>query len=77
MLQAESDSRYGDIMERTLYNAILVGMSESGTEFFYTNALEFDPKKCEKRQDYSHLKSKRQTLIDCPCYTHNIEQKHM
>ena len=72
MLLVETDSRYGDIMERTLYNAILVGMSESGTEFFYTNALEIDPKKCEKRQDYSHLKSKRQTWFDCPCCPPNI-----
>ena len=72
MLLVETDSRYSDIMERTLYNAILVGMSESGTEFFYTNALEIDPKKCEKRQDYSHLKSKRQTWFDCPCCPPNI-----
>ena len=72
MLLVETDSRYSDIMERTLYNAILVGMSESGTEFFYTNALEIDPRKCEKRQDYSHLKAERQTWFDCPCCPPNI-----
>ena len=72
MLLIENDSQYGDIMEKTLYNGILAGISESGTEFFYTNALEIDPERCEKRQDYSHLKYERQPWFDCPCCPPNI-----
>lgn len=42
MAQLESDSRYVDIMERTLYNNILAGWSLSGDKFFYVNPLEAD-----------------------------------
>lgn len=72
MLLSEVDSCYGDVMERTLYNGILAGMSESGTEFFYTNALEIDPEKCEKRKDHMHLQPVRQPWFDCPCCPPNI-----
>ncbi|HUF71042.1 MAG TPA: beta-L-arabinofuranosidase domain-containing protein [Longimicrobiales bacterium] len=34
------DARYIDVMERTLYNALLVGVSLSGDRFFYQNPLE-------------------------------------
>lgn len=72
MLLIENDSKYSDIMEKTLYNEILAGMAESGTEFFYTNALEIEPERCEKRQDYSHLKAERQPWFECPCCPPNI-----
>jgi len=39
MLQLDCDSRYGDIVERTLYNGILSGVSLDGTRFFYQNPL--------------------------------------
>lgn len=72
MLLIENDSRYSDVMERALYNGILVGMSENGTGFFYTNVLEVDPEKCEKRKDYEHIRPERQTWFDCPCCPSNI-----
>ncbi|MBN2415267.1 glycoside hydrolase family 127 protein [bacterium] len=34
------DARYIDVMERTLYNALLSGISLDGTHFFYPNPLE-------------------------------------
>jgi DUF1680 family protein len=34
------DARYLDVMERTLYNAFLSGVSLDGTRFFYPNPLE-------------------------------------
>ncbi|MCB9501024.1 MAG: glycoside hydrolase family 127 protein [Deferribacteres bacterium] len=34
------ESKYIDVMERTLYNALLSGISLEGTRFFYPNALE-------------------------------------
>lgn len=72
MLLTEVDSCYGDVMERTLYNGIMAGMSEKGTEFFYTNALEIDPEKCGKRKDYMHLQAERQPWFECPCCPPNI-----
>ena len=36
------DARYPDLAERTLYNAMLVGQSLDGTEYFYDNRLAAD-----------------------------------
>ncbi|UCF06292.1 MAG: glycoside hydrolase family 127 protein [bacterium] len=36
----DGDAKYLDIMERTLYNAFLSGISLDGTRFFYPNPLE-------------------------------------
>ena len=36
------DSRYIDVMERTLYNGLLSGVSLDGKRFFYPNPLESD-----------------------------------
>ena len=41
--------KYGDIVERTLYNGILSGVSLDGTRYFYMNPLEVWPERCEKR----------------------------
>jgi len=37
-------ARYANLLERTLYNAVLAGVSLSGEKFFYTNPLESDGK---------------------------------
>ncbi len=34
------DAKYVDVLERTLYNGLLAGVSLSGTKFFYPNPLE-------------------------------------
>jgi DUF1680 family protein len=36
------DGKYIDVLERTLYNALLSGVSLDGKEFFYPNPLESD-----------------------------------
>ena len=74
MLLIENNSKYADIMEKALYNGILCGISEKGTEFFYTNALEIDPERCEKRKDYMHLMAERQSWFECPCCPPNISR---
>jgi len=40
MLLATGDAKYADCMERALYNATLVGISLTGTEYFYSNRME-------------------------------------
>jgi DUF1680 family protein len=40
MFLYDGDSKYMDILERTLYNALLSGVSLSGDRFFYSNVLE-------------------------------------
>jgi DUF1680 family protein len=39
MLQITGDAKYADVLERTLYNALLAGVSLDGKRFFYTNTL--------------------------------------
>jgi hypothetical protein len=34
------DAKYADVMERSLYNGVLAGVSLDGTKFFYVNPLE-------------------------------------
>ena len=36
------DAKYVDVMERTLYNGLLSGVSLDGKRFFYPNPLESD-----------------------------------
>ena len=39
MLLASGESRYADLIERTLYNGFLSGLAHDGRRFFYTNPL--------------------------------------
>lgn len=36
------DAKYADVMERSLYNGVVAGVSLDGTKFFYVNPLESD-----------------------------------
>jgi uncharacterized protein len=40
LLLATGRRRYADEMERTLYNAVAVGLADDGTHFFYSNPLQ-------------------------------------
>jgi DUF1680 family protein len=40
LLLATGEAAYADLMERTLYNGVLPGISLSGDRFFYVNALQ-------------------------------------
>jgi DUF1680 family protein len=39
MLQVTAEAKYADIVELTLYNSVLSGISMDGSKFFYTNPL--------------------------------------
>jgi uncharacterized protein len=40
LLLATGDSQYADLIERTLYNAVISGVSLTGDKFFYVNTLK-------------------------------------
>ena len=42
MLTITADSRYADLLEQSLYNGILPGISLEGKDYFYVNALRKD-----------------------------------
>ncbi|MBN2214861.1 MAG: glycoside hydrolase family 127 protein [Bacteroidales bacterium] len=54
------DARYIDVLERTLYNALLSGVSLSGNRFFYPNPL------------LSNGNHQRSTWFGCACCPPNI-----
>ena len=76
MLQFGADSRYGDIVEKAMYNGIMSGVSLDGKAFFYENPLEIDP-------DYNNVNTstaekarfpitQRLELFECSCCPPNI-----
>ncbi|KAK2731464.1 hypothetical protein FQN55_004663 [Onygenales sp. PD_40] len=52
MLQLDLDSKYADILELCLYNAVLTGMSLDGASFTYVNQLASSPGHPSKREDW-------------------------
>jgi len=62
MFLFHGDARYIDVLERSLYNGFLSGVSFSGTEFFYTNPLASDGKTAVNRGSLG-----RQPWFDCSC----------
>lgn len=67
MFQLHGDSKYVDILEKSLYNGLLSGVGMDGKSFFYTNAMEIT----------NHLKHKdmergRSGWFPCSCCPTNI-----
>jgi len=65
------DGRYGDTVERALYNGILSGVSLDGTKYFYMNPLEVWPERCERRADME-VDPQRLGWFGCACCPPNI-----
>jgi DUF1680 family protein len=72
LLQLEVDSRYTDIIERTLYNGLLSGISLDGRSYFYVNPLEVWPVISGKRDDIPGAALRRQPWFGCACCPPNI-----
>ena len=60
MFLLEGDAKYMEQFERTLYNAVLAGVSDDGQEFFYVNPLE------------SRGGEQRQKWFACACCPPNV-----
>lgn len=60
MLQLRGEARFADLMERTLYNAVLPGLSLEGEQYFYQNPLA---------DDGGH---RRRPWFECACCPPNI-----
>ncbi|MCL6591973.1 MAG: glycoside hydrolase family 127 protein [Firmicutes bacterium] len=72
MLLLHLDNRYGDVMERALYNGALAGISWDGQRYFYVNPLEVFPEAVMGRYDLQHVKPERQQWFGCACCPPNI-----
>jgi DUF1680 family protein len=68
MLQITGDGKFGDLVEHTLYNSVLAGVSLDGEKFFYTNTLrQLDPMPVELRWN-----RQRQKVLGCYCCPPNV-----
>ncbi len=56
------DAKYIDVLERTIYNGLLSGISLSGDLFFYPNPLESDGK-----YKFNQGEATRKPWFDCAC----------
>ena len=72
MNQLTGDSKYIDILERSLYNGALAGISLGGDRFFYVNPLEVLPEACHKDERKFHVKPIRQKWFGCACCPPNL-----
>lgn len=67
MFLRSGDAKYYDVLERTLYNGLIAGMSVDGKKFFYTNPLESDGK-----FDFNKGSCTRNAWFDCSCCPTNM-----
>ena len=67
MFLLHGDSRYMDVLERTIYNGVLSGISLSGNRFLYVNPLAFDGK-----FHFNRHFLERQPWFDCSCCPSNV-----
>lgn len=75
MLAMEADSRYSDVIERALYNAVLTSTSLDGKAFFYENPQETVPYLHTRDSGGSSVKwpkMVRQEVFNCSCCPPNI-----
>lgn len=71
------DSRFGDVIERALYNGILSGLSLDGVSFFYQNPLEIDLEQRSRSRAQPDVRenyppSHRFRMFDCSCCPPNL-----
>ncbi len=74
MLKLETDAKYADILEQTLYNIILGSVSNEGDQFFYANYLSVYPRyyKNASKALNDKMYAERQPWFQVSCCPPNI-----
>jgi DUF1680 family protein len=62
MFLLHGDAKYVDVLERTIYNGFLAGVSLSGDRFFYPNPLE-----CDGKAKFNIGSNERAPWFGCSC----------
>ncbi len=69
MFLLHGHAKYIDVLERSLYNGLIVGLSLEGDKFFYPNPLVFDGK-----DDFNQGANCRSDWFDCSCCPSNLSR---
>ena len=67
MFLLKGEAKYFDVLERTLYNGFLSGVSLQGNTFFYPNPLA-----CDGRDAFNQGVLGRKAWFDCSCCPTNV-----
>ncbi len=67
MFLLHGDSKYIDVLECSLYNGVISGVSLDGTNFFYPNPLS-----CDMHYPFNRGHLDRQPWFDCSCCPTNL-----
>ncbi len=67
MFLLHGDSKYIDVLEKTLYNGLISGIGLDGKSFFYTNAMQI-------KNSFTHgdMEAQRSGWFDCSCCPTNL-----
>ena len=69
MFLLHGDSKYIDVLERSLYNGLMAGLSLDGDKFFYPNPLVFDGENL-----FNQGANCRSDWFDCSCCPSNLSR---
>ena len=72
MLLATDQPKYADDLERTFYNAVLSGVSLSGTEYFYVNPMEINIEGIDRGKH--GRRQERKPYLNCSCCAPNVQR---
>ncbi len=67
MFLLHGESKYFDILEKSLYNGLLSGVGMDGKSFFYTNAMEI-----KNGVDHADMEAGRSGWFTCSCCPTNV-----
>lgn len=67
MFLLNGDSKYIDVLERSLYNGVISGVALDGKNFFYPNPLE-----CDMHYHFNRGSLAREPWFDCSCCPSNL-----
>src|SRR5205823_682739 len=62
MFLLHGDSKYIDVLEKTLYNGLISGIGLDGKSFFYTNAMQI-----KNNSSHGGMEPARSGWFDCSC----------
>ncbi|WP_276366526.1 glycoside hydrolase family 127 protein [Chryseolinea sp. H1M3-3] len=69
MFLLHGDSKYIDILEKSLYNGLISGVGMDGNSFFYTNAMEI-----KNGMPHRHMEASRSGWFPCSCCPTNVSR---
>ena len=69
MFLLKGDAKYIDVLERTLYNGLISGISLQGDTYFYPNCLAFDG-----QTPFNQGATSRKAWFNCSCCPSNISR---